>query len=230
MGDDNGDADNGVTGDNGGNNGDGTMGDDGVDDGDGVTWDKGGGLKCGGLNLKGGGGDQLTSSTQLPISTFFQVSTQDPTLPCGPTSDNQTDNPHYLLSGDASDDGFIDPISGCDHYHHRDHLSDVPYVDSYHACVDPMDHLHTVLKQAPPYESSSATAWCMSFPSHMTPHLFIPRLHLLHTCNLHHLRNLFIVKKGEKRENTTNNKGFSGNVSQLINPWCYPPKTSKNNV
>ena len=46
-----------------------------------------------------------------------------------------------LLSAAASDDGFIDPTSSCDHYHHRDHLNDVPYVDSCHACVNPMDHL-----------------------------------------------------------------------------------------
>ena len=38
-----------------------------------------------------------------------QVSSQVPTLHSCPTSDNQIDNPQYLLSSDASDDGFVDP-------------------------------------------------------------------------------------------------------------------------
>ena len=71
----------------------------------------------------------------------------------------------------------------------------------------------------------------MYFPSHVAPYLYVPRLHLLHTCNLYHLGYLFNVEKGKQRENTTNNIGFSGNVlSHLRNLWCYPPKTSKNNV
>ena len=103
------------------------------------------------LDFKGRHDQELQGNDKSPCGKvggsdgdIVQVSSQVPTLPSCPTSDNQIDNPQYLLSGDASDVGFVDPTSGCDHYHHRDYLSDVPYVDSCHTCVHPIDYLHTV--------------------------------------------------------------------------------------
>jgi hypothetical protein len=131
---------------------------------------------------------------------------------------------------DAPDDGFVDPTSSCDHYHHRDHLSDVPYVDSCHACVKPMDHHHTVLKQAPPYESSSSTAWCHAFSKSHNPSSLCTQ-----AASVAHMQPSSLGKSLHRRKRRAKKKYIK--QQRLLreclpteNPWCYPPKPLKNTV
>ncbi len=67
---------------------------------------------------------------------------------------------HQVSQCDGKDGGgfVVDHTCGCVHYHHRDHPNDVPYVDSCHTCVDPMDHHR-------PDQKLAATAWCHVFKS-----------------------------------------------------------------
>jgi hypothetical protein len=78
--------------------------------------------------------------------------------------------------------GFIvDHTCESVHYHHWDHCNNVPYVDSCHTRVDPMDH------QLPEHTKQASTAWCHVFKSSSTSSLRTQAAsvaHLQHTSGL----------------------------------------------
>jgi hypothetical protein len=93
----------------------------------------------------------------------------------------------------------VDPTCESVHYHHRDHCNNVPYVDSCHTRVDPIN------QQLPEHTKQASTAWCHVFKSSSTSSLWTQAAsvaHLQHTSGLQstHRRSRRAKRKHSKQK------------------------------